>query len=353
MTKKTDMNKLINHLLPLAILAGCCLLSYNTCQGKKPVKPQYAYIDEIDYADPTIFVDNGKYYMSGTCYDEGFGLLESTDLKTWTTPNGKKDYMILEKGKSTFGDYFFWAPQFFKDKGTYYFVYAANERLAIAQAKKITGPYKQLKVGKVDSSEIPNIDGFIFKDNDGKYYIYHARRYEGGKKAGNAIFVAEMDMKTLKMKEGTLKLCVSVTEPWEDTPNNSFANDNVNEGPTVIKRDGVYYMFFSANDYQCIDYSIGYATATSPYGPWTKYKGDPIIHRSIVGENGSGHGDFFIGTDGKPYYVYHVHASSTEVHPRKTRIVPLIMTKNAATGIYDISIDKDKIIKPRIKYRVN
>lgn len=120
------------------------------------------------------------------------------------------------------------------------------------------------------------------------------------------------------------------------------------EGPTVIKLDGKYYLFYSGCDYQSIDYAVGYAVADTPFGPWRKYAGNPIIHRSLVGENGSGHGDFFMGNDGKPYYVYHVHASDTEIHPRKVRIVPLIMTRNDATGIYDIKADTANIIYPQI-----
>ena len=117
------------------------------------------------------------------------------------------------------------------------------------------------------------------------------------------------------------------------------------EGPTVIKLDGVYYLFYSANDYQSIDYAVGYATSTSPMGPWTKNENSPIIHRSIVGENGSGHGDIFTDNAGNYYYVYHVHASKTNVAPRKTRIIPLHMEKNES-GIYDITVNGDEVIEP-------
>ena len=75
------------------------------------------------------------------------------------------------------------------------------------------------------------------------------------------------------------------TEEWEATA--AYISAPVMEGPTVIKLDGVYYLFYSANDYRSIDYAVGYATSNSPMGPWTKNENSPIIHRSIVGENGS------------------------------------------------------------------
>jgi beta-xylosidase len=94
-----------------------------------------------------------------------------------------------------------------------------------------------------------------------------------------------------------------------------------------------------------IDYSVGYATSSSPFGPWKKNPNSPIIHRSLAGENGSGHGDVFKGMDGKYYYVYHVHNSDSTVQPRKTRIVPLILEKGI-DGVYSITIDKERVIKP-------
>ena len=84
-----------------------------------------------------------------------------------------------------------------------------------------------------------------------------------------------------------------------------------------------YYLFYSANHFMNIDYSVDYAVSDSPYGPWIKQKNSPILHRSIVGENGTGHGDIFEGLDHQHYYVYHVHFSQNQVSPRRTRIVPL------------------------------
>ena len=85
---------------------------------------------EITYADPTIFAEDGKYYMTGTRNREplGFGILESTDLIHWSVPNGDTLQLILAKGQGSFGEKGFWAPQYFKDNGTYYYTYTANEQ---------------------------------------------------------------------------------------------------------------------------------------------------------------------------------------------------------------------------------
>ena len=41
----------------------------------------------------------------------------------------------------------------------------------------------------------------------------------------------------------------------------------VNEGCFVIRRNGTYYMTYSANSYESPFYGIGCATADSPLGP--------------------------------------------------------------------------------------
>ena len=97
----------------------------------------------------------------------------------------------------------------------------------------------------------------------------------------------------------------------------------VAEGPTVFKKNDRYYMLYSANDFRNPDYAVGYATSTSPLGPWKKAEDSPIISRSNTGENGSGHGDLIKNENGELFYVFHTHLSKDEVHPRKTALIKL------------------------------
>ena len=269
--------------------------------------------NEIYLADPTVYAEDGIYYMTGTGQPEGFAILESSDLVHWKAPG--PDPMILRKGTGTFGNKWFWAPQFFKDGDVYYLAYTADEQIAIACSDVVSGPFLQDVVGPVDASA-KNIDPFIFKDDDGKYYLYHVRFGHG-----NFIWVAELDPGSGHLVKETLRKCLECTEDWEHT--SAYQSDPIMEGPSVIKVDGIYYLFYSANHYMSPDYAVGYVWAETPFGPWHKNPDNPVIHRSIVGENGSGHGDIFIGPDGRYWYVYHVHNSDVRVHPRKTRIIPL------------------------------
>ncbi|MCW3804474.1 glycoside hydrolase family 43 protein [Plebeiibacterium marinum] len=298
---------------------------------------------EIFYADPTIYEKDGKYYLTGTRNREplGFAVLESDDLKEWHSPSKNERHMILEKGNKTFGDNGFWAPQILEYNKMFLFAYTANEQVVLAKSKKLLGPYTQKTIEPIDGSQ-KNIDPYIFKDDDGKYYLYHVRFNHG-----NYLWVAEYDINTGKIKSETLKQCFGQTKAWEATDN--YPSDPIMEGPTVIKLKNKYYMFYSANHFMNIDYSVGYATADSPYGPWEKSDNSPIIHRSIVGENGAGHGDVFKGKDGRLYYVYHVHFSKSQVSPRRTRIVPVEMKWDEKGSVYTFSVKGDNVIVPVTK----
>jgi len=128
------------------------------------------------------------------------------------------------------------------------------------------------------------------------------------------------------IKPETLRLCIEAGEPWENIEN---AKWSVTEGPTLVKRDGLYYLIYSCNDFRSKDYAVGYATSESPLGPWKKFEKNPVIRRDILGYPGTGHGDLLNGKNGL-YYVFHTHASDTAVAPRKTAIVKARFAKDGS-----------------------
>jgi len=279
---------------------------------KENVKPSFG---QIHLADPTVFCDNGTYYLYGTSpvSDNGFWVYTSTDLQHWSGPAGAVDGYALRG--NTYGTQGFWAPQVFKKDGRYAMAYTANEQIAIAWADSPLGPFVQDEPAMIPA-KTKEIDPFVFHDDDGKTYMYHVRLI-----GGNRIYVAEMNDDLRSMKEETARECIAVNDNgWENTAEGKWG---VSEGPTVVKLDGTYYMFYSCNDFRSIDYAMGYATAKSPLGPWKKHK-KPIVSRHLTGENGTGHGDLFRDGDGRWMYVLHTHNSNSKVSPRRTAMVELV-----------------------------
>ena len=303
----------VNIYLYIIFAVLCCSpIHKNTTIAHNPVTSHYLY-----QADPTIFYDKGTYYLYGTNdsnADLGFRVFISKDLQNWR-PSIKNNGWALRKGDA-YGTKGFWAPQVFYYKGTYYMAYTANEQIAIAQSNSPEGPFTQRAMQPIDSS-VKEIDPFVFIDND-KVYLYHVRLQHG-----NRIFVAQLNDSLSTIVPNTVRECISAVndpQPWENTKQVQWT---VTEGPCVIKRGGEYYMFYSANDFRNPDYAVGYATASSPEGPWTKYAGNPIINRQMAGVTGTGHGDLLKDKGGNWWYVLHTHHNDTVAAPRKTAIIGL------------------------------
>jgi beta-xylosidase len=267
----------------------------------------------LKIADPTIHYYKGTYYLFGTNEgnaSNGFTGYQSKDLQQW------QPFTALSKGAS-FGTEGFWAPQVFQYHKKFYMAYTANENIAIAVSDKPTGPFKQDSLQQL-AAPVKQIDPFVFIDEDGKVYLYHVRL-----ERGNRIFVAAMKDDLSGIKDSTLTPCISGVvsgQDWENTTNSAWM---VTEGPTVVKQNGKYYMFYSANDFRNPDYAVGYAVADSPYGPWIKYAGNPIISRQQLGIPGTGHGDLFTDKKGQLWYVFHTHQSTSKPTPRKTAMVKI------------------------------
>ncbi len=268
----------------------------------------------IHLADPTVFFDNGTYYLYGTTpvADTGFWTYTSKNLKHWSGPAGADDGFALRG--HTYGTKGFWAPQVFKRGDKYLMAYTANEQLAIAEADSPLGPFMQKQPVMLPAA-VREIDPFVFFDDNGKAYLYHVRLTNG-----NRIFVAELNDDLSSVKEETARECISAKPgTWEDTQNVEWT---VCEGPTVVKIGKTYYMFYSCNDFRNIDYAVGVATAKSPLGPWKKQK-KPVISRHNIGHNGTGHGDLFRDAHGEWQYVFHFHDTDSRVSPRRTGLVSL------------------------------
>ncbi|GLB49587.1 beta-xylosidase [Neptunitalea sp. Y10] len=271
-------------------------------------------------ADPTIFEYDETYYAYGTKENksitgEGFLVYTSTDLEHWDGPKGATDGFAFKKGDG-YGTTGFWAPQVFKYQDKFFMAYTADEHIAIASSKSPLGPFTNN--GSALPSDVRQIDPFVFFDDD-KIYLYHVRLDKG-----NRIFVAELNNNLSAIKPETLTECIYAGKGWEDTEKVEWP---VTEGPTVFKRDKNYYLLYSANDFRNKDYAVGYAIATSPFGPWKKSDHSPIISQSLLGYPGTGHGDVFYNTKGDMYYVLHTHFSENNVAPRKTAILKLKLKK--------------------------
>jgi len=297
----------------------------------------------IYLADPTIVYFDGHYYMYGTEKkpQQGIPVLQSDDLKKWIIPPNVSDGRALKGGRSAYGTWGFWAPQVFRYNNKYYMIYTAEENIALAESDSPTGPFTQKEAVPL-KADTRQIDPYLFFDDNGKIYLYHVRLNKG-----NTIWVAEFKEDMSGIKEETLTQCITATERWEDTQ--TFESAPIIEGPTVIKRKDIYYLFYSANHFQSTDYAVGYATSHSPFGPWKKAANNPIINKCNIGENGTGHGDLFRDAAGQWQYVFHVHCNDSVVNPRRVQCVGLKFSTDRPAEPEVVTIDKSTLYVPQMQ----
>ena len=291
-------------------------------------------IKKVPFGDPFIMLWEGTYYAYGTQSDQGIAVYVSDDLLTWHITAEANNGITLHKD-DVWADRWFWAPEVYHVNGKFYMYYSADEHICVATSDSPFGPFRQ-QVQKPMIEGEKAIDNSLFIDDDGKPYLFFDRFNDGLN-----IWVAELEENLLEIKPETMVKCIHVSQPWEEVW------PRVNEGAFVMKHNGTYFMTYSANSYESPFYGIGFATAPSVKGPWTKYDQNPIYQKpgDLVG---IGHSALFTDKEGKLRIVFHAHNSTTRIHPRNMYISTVkFETKNGK----EIMVVDENFITPVLKAR--
>lgn len=292
----------------------------------------FAQISEVPFADPFVLLEDGVYYAYGTHAGDGIEVYTSRDLKNWTYGG-----LALHKDDTT-QKRWFWAPEVYHLGDKYYMYYSGNERLYIATSDSPMGPFRQVgdQMMKDVIGDRYSIDATIYFDDDGTTWMFFVRNTDG-----NCIWQVQLDKDHITPIASTLKKCINVSAAWEDIW------PRVNEGPNIVKHNGVYYLTYSANSYESQDYGVGYATATSLDGKWTKFEGNPILRRykELVG---TGHHTLFKDKRGKLRIAFHAHQSTTHIHPRTMYIGTMKFSKDGTLQMIDKGFIRPKSDRPDI-----
>lgn len=153
------------------------------------------------------------------------------------------------------------------------------------------------------------IDAHVFIDDDGSKYFYYV-----GFDNGNHIWGARLNDNMMSVDTSTMKHLIAPEAPWETHM------ANVAEGPVVLKHKGLYYMTYSGSHFESPYYSVGYAVAEHPLGPWKKYEYNPVM-QSTPFAHGTAHHSLTVSPDkSEMFIVYHQHYSLNQTEPRKISI---------------------------------
>jgi GH43 family beta-xylosidase len=181
----------------------------------------------------------------------------------------------------------------------------AGHHLRVASADEPTGPFVDEGVD-LSPDERFAIDPSPFRDEDGQWYLFHARDVLEGDRVGTMLAVTALDGMT--RTAGPARTILAPSGDWQVYLRDRAMYGQVYdwhtlEGPFVRKHDGRYYCFYSGGSWQLETYAVAYAVADHPLGPWTEPAGAEPLLRTVPdrvvgpGHNcvvGSPHGDVIV-----------------------------------------------------------
>lgn len=284
--------KSLKYLI-LAITVKLLLIT-NMLSAQTVIEPVIAG----DFADPSIIRVNNQYYAVGTSSEWAphFPIYSSKDLLNW-----KQTGYVFDKAPAwTSGS--FWAPEYDYHDKTYFIYYTARRKknnvscIGVATSKYPDRGF--IDQGIIIEYGKEAIDAFVYLDGNTRYITFKAYGLDN----------RPIEILACKLAKNGLKV---EREPF------SLLKDDQKiglEGQSILKKDGYYYLFYSAGNCcgaQC-DYNVRVARSKSFAGPYELYAENPLLTENEYWKC-SGHGTFVTAADGKDYYLYHAYNKKTNV----------------------------------------
>ncbi len=288
MTKNIYMGFLISTLL-LGCASRVAQQNNEAQTSGNPVFPGW-------YADPEGIILNTQYWIYPTYsapYEKQVFLdaFSSADLVNW-----KKHNRILDTSNVKWAKKAVWAPAIVEKGGKYYLFFGANDiqsdkengGIGVAVADQPQGPFIDY-LGKPLIDKFHNgaqpIDQFVFKDKDGQYHIIY-----GGWRHCNIA----------KLKDDFTGFV-----PYEDgTVFKEITPQGYVEGPFMFIKNNKYYFMWSEGGWTGPNYSVAYAVADNPFGPFNRV-GKILQQDSTIATGAGHHSVIHADKKDKWFIVYH------------------------------------------------
>lgn len=325
-------------------------------EEEDPVYGGYFYMYVTSWETDTDTAINSKW-----CEENGVAALaymcyRSKDLYQWERCGSLPGGFSLQVDNEDWCRDKFWAPEVVKNPadGKYYMYFSAQAAenwgakgvsdsdymydrlyLSVAVSDSPVGPFDVLCNTDVETGKrIPTInfregcgteydwaaiDVSPFFDDNGDLYVYFNKHQDGHYAHLNGVY----GMKMLSMTQPDYSTVVCLTQADAVTASSTpgqiedasaegsyfYGESGINEGPTMLKRNGKYYLTYSANGYGHQNYSVHQALGDSPLGTFTKLDAtcNPVLDGSVLGYMvGTAH-HCFVEKGDELYIVYHRH----------------------------------------------
>lgn len=290
------------------------------------------------FADPEAVIFGNTYWIYPTYsapYDKQVFMdaFSSKDLVNWT-----KHPRIIDTASIKWAKRAMWAPSIIKKDKQYFLFFGANDiqsdqekgGIGVAVSKSPAGPFKDYLghplIDRFHNGAQP-IDQFVFQDGSQTYLFY------GGWRHCN---IAQLN----DQLNGFIPFANGVTFK-EITP------EGYVEGPFMFKRNGKYYFMWSEGGWTGPNYSVAYAIADHPTGPFKRI--GKILQQDPAIATGAGHHSVISipGSD-EHYIVYHRRPlTEKDGNSRETCIDQLTFDEQGL--IQPVKITKEGVKKHLLK----
>lgn len=297
---------------------------------REPVCPGY-------FADPFLAFFEGEYFAYGSgdpvLAPRGFEALRSRDLVSWT-PVGT----VFAGTDPALGDAY-WAPEVAFADGRYWMYYSVGHgidghHLRVAVSASPAGPFEDVGANLTPDESFA-IDAHPFLDADGSRYLFFARDVLDSPRPGTHLAAKRMLSMTSVSPETTAILAPDADWQIYERGRSMYGRVldwHTLEGPTVVRRDDGYHLFFSGGSWEGPGYGVSVATAPAPLGPWQHRAMDApdVLSTALTGLLGPGHNSVLQRPGSSDLIAF--HAWNTERTARQMYVSELRWPDSAATS---------------------
>lgn len=268
-------------------------------QGKADDQWKLGYQEQFrELADPSALWHEGKWY-----------LYPSVDM-AWVSADRGGTWQHHPLNVRDIG----YAPTVVHHRGRFLLLASGSPLYA---ADSPLGPFQEL--GRIRIATTPDMPGFtdpmLFSDEDGRLYYYWGCSASGG------IWGAELDAADpcqALTKPAELIPFQPNTQPWEAVGEwNQVPTRGWMEGGWLVKRNGTYYLTYSAAGTEHRTYAMGCYVAKSPLGPFAPQQRNPILRTTDGLVTGTAHGCIVAGPDEELWAFYTVRAGVVHMFERR------------------------------------
>jgi hypothetical protein len=251
-----------------------------------------------ELADPTVLWLDGKWYLYPSC---DMAWVSADNGATWQ----HHPLNIRDVG---------YAPTIVKHRGRFLLLASKSELYA---ADAPLGPF--LPAGKIQMKSVAGmpdfIDPMLFSDDDGRLFYYW------GCSASSGIWGVELDAANPIHAVTTPAELIPfnpAAHPWEAIGEwNQDPTTGWMEGAWMLKRNGTYFLTYSAAGTENRTYAMGCYTAKSPLGPFTPQPRNPIFRTTEGLVTGTAHGCIVAGPEDRLWVFYTLRAGVVHAFERR------------------------------------